>query len=91
MSIVEIHAERGVELVMNQRVAAFRGQTAVEAVETADGTRIGGDLIVVGIGAAPRTSLARDAGLDVGNGINVNERLKTSAPGIYAAGDVAAI
>ena len=86
----DIHAERGVELVMNQRVAAFRGQTAVEAVETADGTRIEGDLVVVGIGAEPRTNLAQDAQLDVGNGIIVNDRLETSAPGIYAAGDVAA-
>jgi 3-phenylpropionate/trans-cinnamate dioxygenase ferredoxin reductase subunit len=86
----EIHAEHEVELVMNQRVAAFRGQTAVEAVETADGTRIEGDLVVVGIGAEPLISLAENAGLEVGNGIIVNERLETSAPGIYAAGDVAA-
>ena len=85
-----IHAERGVDLVMNQRVAAFRGKTAVEAVETADGTRIGGDLVVVGVGAEPRTRLAQEAGLEVANGIVVDERLLTSTPGIYAAGDVAA-
>ena len=85
-----IHAERGVELVMNQRVAAFRGKTAVEAVETADGTRIEGDLVVVGVGAEPRTRLAQEAGLEVGNGIIVDEFLQTSTPGIYAAGDVAA-
>ena len=75
---------------MNQRVAAFRGKTAVEAVETADGTRIGGDLVVVGVGAEPRTRLAQEAGLEVANGIVVDERLLTSTPGIYAAGDVAA-
>ena len=46
--------------------------------------------MVIGIGAEPRTRLAREAGLDVGNGIIVNERLETSVPGIYAAGDVAA-
>jgi 3-phenylpropionate/trans-cinnamate dioxygenase ferredoxin reductase subunit len=86
----DLHAEHGVELVMNRRVAAFRGRSAVEAVETADGTRIEGDLVVVGVGAVPRTGLAQDAGLDVGNGIIVDERLETSAPGIYAAGDVAA-
>ena len=86
----DLHAEHGVEFVMNQRVAAFRGQTAVEAVETADGTRIEGNLVVVGVGAEPRTRLAREAGLDVDNGIIVNEYLETGTPGIYAAGDVAA-
>lgn len=86
----DLHAEHGVEFLMNQRVAAFQGQTAVEAVETADGTRISGDLVVVGIGAEPRTRLAQEAGLEVGNGIIVDEFLETSTPGIYAAGDVAA-
>ena len=86
----DLHSEHGVEFVMNQRVAAFRGHTAVEVVETVDGIKIEGDLVVIGIGAEPRTRLAREAGLDVGNGIIVNERLETSVPGIYAAGDVAA-
>jgi 3-phenylpropionate/trans-cinnamate dioxygenase ferredoxin reductase subunit len=86
----DLHAERGVELVMNQRAVAFLGQTAVEAVETADGTRIEGDLVVVGVGARPRTELADRAGLGVGDGILVDELLQTSAPGIFAAGDVAA-
>ena len=86
----DLHAEHGVELVMNQRAVAFRGQTAIEAVETADGTRIEGDLVVVGIGARPRTELADRAGLDVGEGILVDELLQTSEPGIFAAGDVAA-
>jgi len=85
----DMHAEHGVELVMNQRAAAFRGQTAVEAVETGDGTRIEGDLVVVGTGAQPRTQLAADAGLAVGEGILVDEHLETSVPGIFAAGDVA--
>ena len=75
---------------MNQRAAAFRGTTAVEAVETADGTRIEGDLVVVGVGAGRARELAAEAGLDVGDGILVDEHLETSAPGIFAAGDVAA-
>jgi len=86
----DLHAEHGVDLVMNQRAAAFRGRTTVAAVETADGTRIEGDLVVVGVGAQPRTQLAADAGLDVGDGILVDEYLETSAPGIFAAGDAAA-
>jgi 3-phenylpropionate/trans-cinnamate dioxygenase ferredoxin reductase subunit len=85
----DLHAEHGVELVMNQRAMAFQGRTAVEAVVTGDGTRIEGDLVVVGIGAQPRTELAAKAGLHIRDGIAVNEFLETSAPGIYAAGDVA--
>ncbi len=86
----DLHAAHGVELVMHQRVVAFRGRTAVEAVETADGTRIRTDLVVVGVGAQPRMELARGAGLDVGDGILVNEYLESSVSGIFAAGDVAA-
>jgi 3-phenylpropionate/trans-cinnamate dioxygenase ferredoxin reductase subunit len=85
----DLHADHGVKLVMHQRVSAFRGQAAVEAIVTADGIRVEGDLVVVGVGARPRTELAAAAGLAVGNGILVDEYLETSAPGIFAAGDVA--
>jgi 3-phenylpropionate/trans-cinnamate dioxygenase ferredoxin reductase subunit len=47
------------------------------------------DLVVVGIGAIPSTGLAADAGLDVGNGVIVDAGLRTSAPDVFAAGDVA--
>lgn len=86
----DLHAGHGVELVMNQRATAFLGRTEVDAVETADGRRVEGDLVVVGVGAHPRTGLAAAAGLKVGDGILVDEHLATSAPGIFAAGDVAA-
>lgn len=86
----DLHTAHGVELVRNQRAVAFRGRTAVEAVETVDGTLIEGDLVVVGIGARPRTELAEAARLDVRDGIVVDEYLETSVPGIFAAGDVAA-
>ena len=54
-----------------------------------DGEVEAADVVVVGIGVTPRVELAGAAGLDVDNGIVVDEHLQTSAPGVYAAGDVA--
>ncbi len=77
----DVHAHHGVRLVTNQRVVAVHGRDgAVDAVETADGTRIDADLVVVGIGATPRTALAEAAGLAVDDGILVDEHLELSAP-----------
>jgi 3-phenylpropionate/trans-cinnamate dioxygenase ferredoxin reductase subunit len=85
----DLHAQNGVELVVNQRASAFLGRGAVEAVQTVNGS-IEGDLVVVGVGAEPRTGLAVAAGFHVDAGIVVDEYLETSVPGVYAAGDVAA-
>jgi 3-phenylpropionate/trans-cinnamate dioxygenase ferredoxin reductase subunit len=85
----ELQREHGVEMLMGDRVAAFRGSGSLEAVETAGGRTIEADLAVVGIGAEPRVELAVQAGLEVEAGILVDERLESSAPGIYAAGDIA--
>ncbi|MGL4490271.1 MAG: oxidoreductase C-terminal domain-containing protein, partial [Rhizobiaceae bacterium] len=57
------------------------------AAVLADGTSITGDLVLVGIGAVPVSNLAKKAGLECSNGISVNDRLQTSDPHIYAAGD----
>lgn len=85
----DLHEQHGVELITNQRAVAFHGRNEVEAVETADGRLIEGDLVVVGIGARPQTQLAAVAGLEVDDGILVDQHLETSVPGIFAAGDVA--
>jgi 3-phenylpropionate/trans-cinnamate dioxygenase ferredoxin reductase subunit len=86
----DLHAEHGVELHLGQRVTGFVGDRRVSGVRTEAGPIVAGDLVVVGVGAAPETSLAADAGLIVGNGIEVDEHLESSAAGVFAAGDVAA-
>ena len=85
----DLHAERGVALRLGVGVERIVGTDRVEAVVTTAGERIPTDLVVVGIGVRPRTELASAAGLAVGDGIEVSATLETSAPGIFAAGDVA--
>jgi 3-phenylpropionate/trans-cinnamate dioxygenase ferredoxin reductase subunit len=86
----DLHADHGVELLPGTVVESFQGSEGVEAVRTADGRTVSGDLVVVGVGVAPRVELAEAAGLALDNGVAVDEYLETSVPGIYAAGDVAA-
>jgi 3-phenylpropionate/trans-cinnamate dioxygenase ferredoxin reductase component len=85
----DVHREHGVELLLGSGVEAFEGDGSVKRVRTSDGSKIDCDFVVVGIGVAPRVELAETAGLRTDNGIVVDQRLATSAPGIYAAGDVA--
>jgi 3-phenylpropionate/trans-cinnamate dioxygenase ferredoxin reductase component len=85
----DVHLEHGVEMLLGRGVDAFEGDGAVARVRLSDGAHVECDFAVVGVGVAPRSELARDAGLAVDNGIVVDEHLLTSAPNIYAAGDVA--
>ncbi|HET9967221.1 MAG TPA: FAD-dependent oxidoreductase [Streptosporangiaceae bacterium] len=86
----DLHREHGVDLRLGVRVAEITtsGGQATGARLT-DGTRIGADAVIVGIGAAPQTRLAEAAGLDVRGGIVTDASLRTSDPAIFAAGDVA--
>jgi 3-phenylpropionate/trans-cinnamate dioxygenase ferredoxin reductase component len=86
----DLHREQGVDLRLGVQVAEITvsGGKATGA-RLADGTRIGADAVIVGIGAAPRTRLAEEAGLEVRNGVVTDASLRTSDPAIYAAGDVA--
>ena len=85
----DIHTDHGVELLTDTALEAFEGSGRVESVRTGDGRSIDAEFVVVGVGVAPRTKLAEDAGLEIDNGVLTTERLQTSANRIYAAGDLA--
>ena len=84
-----LHADNGVQLRLRSGVAELRGTDTVEQVVLSDGDVHPADLVVIGVGVTPRVELAVAAGLKVDNGIVVDEQLCSSAPGVYAAGDVA--
>ena len=84
-----LHADHGVRLLMDTGLAAFQGTGRVEAVLTSDGRRLEADAVVVGIGVQPRAELAERAGLEVDDGVLVDELLRTSHPHVFAAGDMA--
>ncbi|HRW10152.1 MAG TPA: FAD-dependent oxidoreductase [Caldilineaceae bacterium] len=79
----------GVHIYPETTLAAIEGSLGNYQLSAAQRTTIAADVIVAGIGIRPNTDLAATAGLQVDNGIVVNDHLQTSAPDIYAAGDVA--
>lgn len=85
-----LHAEHDVDLRFGVQVAEITGSGgAAKGVRLADGTQIGADVVIVGVGITPNVELASAAGLTVDNGVVTDERLRTSDPDIFAAGDVA--
>ena len=97
----DLHREHGVHLLTGAQVTGLSGDGpvgpdgapgrigAVTGVELGDGTMVPADLVLVGVGIAPVVALAADAGLAVSDGVDVDERLCTSDPAVFAAGDVA--
>jgi 3-phenylpropionate/trans-cinnamate dioxygenase ferredoxin reductase subunit len=86
---LELHRGHGVEFLPETTVDRFDGDGCVERVLTRDGAVLETEFVVVGVGVAPRTGLVETAGLEINNGVLVNEHLETSVPGVFAAGDVA--
>jgi 3-phenylpropionate/trans-cinnamate dioxygenase ferredoxin reductase subunit len=86
----ELHRDHGVDLRTGVEVTGLVAEgVRVAGVELADGARVPADVVLVAIGARPNTDLATSAGLRVADGIVVDAALRTSAPGVWAAGDVA--
>jgi 3-phenylpropionate/trans-cinnamate dioxygenase ferredoxin reductase component len=87
-----IHRESGVDIRTGVTVTGFapaRGSGAVGVVECAEGQSFAADFVLIGIGLVPNVELAIKAGLDVDDGIVVDEASRTSDPDIYAIGDCA--
>lgn len=88
--VAAVHRHAGANLRMNEVVSSLMGNEGrVVGAVTDTGAQYPADLVIVGIGAIPRTALAEAAGLPVSNGIVVDERLRTDDPAIYAIGDCA--
>lgn len=83
--IESLHRDKGIVFHLGHRPDRIEES----AVIVDDGTRLPADLVVIGVGVRPRIALAESAGLTVDRGVIVDEFLRTSAPGIYAAGDIA--
>jgi len=85
----EVHRQHGVDIRLGVAVTEFRGAGRIATVVTDDGSEVPADVVIVGGGVRPSTELAEQAGLAVDNGVLVDQALRTEAPDVYAAGDVA--
>jgi 3-phenylpropionate/trans-cinnamate dioxygenase ferredoxin reductase component len=87
--IAGFHRANGVELLTGEHVAGFDGTTRLQAVVTASGKRVACDFAVVGTGIAPEVAALTGSSIAQENGVLTDELCRTSAPDVYAAGDVA--
>jgi 3-phenylpropionate/trans-cinnamate dioxygenase ferredoxin reductase subunit len=87
--MARIHRNHGVQLVTQDDVIGFEGSDHIARAITAKGARIDCDLAVVAVGIEPNVDAFRGSGIALDNGIMVDETCRTSAPDVYAAGDVA--
>ena len=81
----DAHEKNGVRFHLGEKVARIDD----DGVQLASGARLAADLVVLGVGVRPNLELAQAAGLTVDRGVVVDDRLRTSAPGVFAAGDIA--
>jgi len=84
-----LHRQYGVDLLTECKVREITGTKRVEKVRLADGTSLPADLVVVGVGVEPVTGWLRGSGVAISDGVACSPYLESTAPGVYAAGDVA--
>jgi len=87
--LLALYRDHGVDVLLGEEVARFGGDRDLAWVETKSGLCVEGDLAVVGVGVVPNVGFLDGSGIAVENGVVVDERFETSAPGVYAVGDVA--
>ncbi len=87
--VARLHRDEGVDVRLGLGVAEVRGQGHVDTVVLTDGTELAADLVVVGIGSRPATEWLEGSGVEVDNGVICDEAGRTSAPNVWALGDVA--
>jgi len=87
--VARLHRAEGVDVRLGVGVAEVRGDERVDTVVLTDGTELAADLVVVGIGSRPATGWLEGSGIEVDNGVLCDEAGRTSAPNVWALGDVA--
>jgi 3-phenylpropionate/trans-cinnamate dioxygenase ferredoxin reductase subunit len=83
-----IHRDHGVDMIFEEQVSGFEGRGRVERIVTQSGRRIECDFAVVGVGVEPVVDVVMGSGIEVDNGLVVDEYCRTNAEGVFAAGDV---
>jgi len=87
--VARLHRAEGVDVRCGVGVAGVTGADRVEKVQLSDGTELDADLVVVGIGSRPSTDWLQGSGVEVDNGVVCDDAGRTSAPHVWAIGDVA--
>jgi 3-phenylpropionate/trans-cinnamate dioxygenase ferredoxin reductase component len=87
--VARLHRDEGVDVRLGVGVAEVRGEGHVDTVVLTDGTELPADVVVVGIGSRPATEWLDGSGIEVDNGVLCDEAGRTSAPNVWALGDVA--
>jgi NADPH-dependent 2,4-dienoyl-CoA reductase/sulfur reductase-like enzyme len=87
--LAALYKRNGVELVLGNEVASFEGEGRLEAVTTKNDRRVDADFAVEGVGVVPVTDFLEGSGIELDDGVVVNQRFETNVPDVYAVGDVA--